>query len=684
MMRVVLLSLFLGCAAAAEVRANPIRKVVTLMQNMQKEIEAEGAKEKELFDKFMCYCSGGTDSLKKAIADATAQAEELTAKLKSEEAEKAQIGQDLINHKADREGATGDIEEATVLRNKEAAAYAAEKADSETNIAAMGKAIPALEKGMGGAALLQMPDGGRLKKLVQSYPNMDVSDRRQALAFLEDSSESTGASDEIVGILKAMKDDMEAELKEAIAAEEKAVAGFADLKASKEKEIEMATEAIETKMARAGELAVSVVQSKDALEDANEEAADTTKFLSTLEKDCATKEADMAERTKMRSMEITAISEAIGILNDDDALDVFKKSLPSSFVQTVGFLQKGDARASRARKAQALIAGLAGKTKDTHLNLLLYTVGSKLKLKSAGGFDDVVKMIDDMIVLLGKNQKDDETQKAYCEGEFEKSADEQAASKTKLAQTDAKLSELTDTIGTLMEEISALGASIEALDKSVADATEQRKEEHAAYVAQMQMNEAAMGLVDKAKNRMQKFYNPTLYKAPPKTENTMEEKIIIAGTFAQVHMHVAPPPAPEMPSGPVQKNAKSAGVIGMMDTIIKDLGDDMKDMEYEEKTAQKDYAELMADSQTTRAGDSKALTGKTATKAEVESELMTTKEIRSATATDLKQIATVISDLHAACDFIMENFDLRKEARTNEIEGLKNAKAVLAGASFSL
>merc|ERR1719158_507433 len=309
-----------------------------------------------------------------------------------------------------------------MLRGKEAAAYAAEKADSETNIAAMAKAIPALEKGMGGAALLQMPGGDRLKKIVQSYPNVDVSDRRQAVAFLEDSSESTAASDQIVGILKAMKDDIEAELKEAIADEEKAVAGYNDLKASKEKEIEMATEAIETKMARQGELAVSVVQTKDALEDANEEAADTTKFLATLEKDCATKEQEMAERTKMRNMEITAISEAIGILNDDDALDVFKKALPSSFVQTVGFLQSRDAKASRARKAQALIAGIAGKSKDTHLNLILYTLTTKLKLKSSGAFDEDNKMIDDMIVLLGKQQKEDEKQKAYCEDEFEKAA----------------------------------------------------------------------------------------------------------------------------------------------------------------------------------------------------------------------------------------------------------------------
>merc|ERR550537_942430 len=508
-------------------------------------------------------------------------------------------------------------------------------------------------------------------------------DRQSATAFLEENSDYAPQSGQIVGILKAMKDDMEAELKEAVEDEEKAIAGYGDLKASKEKEIEMATEAIETKMGRAGELAVSVVQTKDALEDETEEAAETTKFLATLEKDCATKEKEMAERTKMRNMEITAISEAIGILNDDDALDVFKKALPSSFAQTVGFLQQGDSKASRARKAQALLAGVAGKTRDVHLNLMLYSLNSKLKMKS-GAFEEVKKMIDDMVVLLGKQQKEDEKQKAYCEDEFEKAADEEAATKTKLAQTDATLAELTDKIGTLMEEISGLQASIAALDKSVADATEQRKEEHAAYVATMQMNEAAMGLVEKAKNRMQKFYNPTLYKAPPKTENTMEEKIIEAGTFVQMRRSdVAPPPAPEMPSGPVQKNAKSAGVIGMMDTIISDLGSDMKDMEYEEKTAQKDYAELMADSQETRAGDAKALTGKMSTKAEKETELMTTKEVRSATATDLKQVASVIQDLHAACDFIMQNFDLRKEARTNEIEGLKNAKAVLSGANFS-
>merc|ERR1719420_1011429 len=107
-----------------------------------------------------------------------------------------------------------------------------------------------------------------------------------------------------------MEADMKANLKSATEDEASSVAAFADLKASKEKEIEMATEAIETKMGRAGELAVLVVQTKDALEDATQEVADTDKFLAQLKSQCATKEKEWAERSKMRADEIAAITEA--------------------------------------------------------------------------------------------------------------------------------------------------------------------------------------------------------------------------------------------------------------------------------------------------------------------------------------------------------------------------------------
>jgi len=656
--------------------ANPIRKIVTLMQNMQKEIEAEGAKEKELFDKFMCFCSSSGGDMAKAAADATAKIDELTAQVSSETAEKAQIEQELADHKTDRESAKNDLAESVSLRTKEQGEFEAMKADSDTNIAAMASAIPALEKGMGGAALLQLKGGNTLHKLVQSYPNMDPQDRRDVTAFLEQTETSAGAG-QIVGILKAMKDEMEANLKSAVADEQKAVEGFNSLKASKEKEVEVATEAIETKTGRSGQLAVSVVQAADGLEDAQKEAADAEKFAKQLETQCGTKEAEMATRTKARSEEIAAISEAIAILNDDDALDVFKKAIPSALVQTgVGFLQHSTGKASPAKKAQAILAQTAAKYKSAPLRLMLYTLNSKLKLKSKGGFGEVVKMIDDMVVLLGKQQQEDDKQKEWCAGEFDKAADDEAGATTKLAQIDATLSEEADKITQAMEEVSVLTKEIEELDHAVAEATEQRKEEHAQYIETMQMNEVAAGLVGKAKARMAKFYTPGVAAA----------SLISIESFVQVSSHdefgVAPLQAPETFSGKVQKNEKSSGVLALMDSVIRDLENDSKDGEYEEKTAQADYAELMGDSQASRAQNSKSIVDKNAAKAEAEQKSMSTKEAQASTSQELKLTQNMIKDLHASCDFIMQNHDLRKEARASEVDSLKNAKAVLSGANF--
>merc|ERR1719316_79827 len=168
----------------------------------------------------------------------------------------------------------------------------------------------------------------------------------------------------------------------------------------------------------------------------------------------------------------------------------------------------------------------------------------------------------------------------------------------------------------------------------------------------------------------------------------MEEKIIKAGTFVQVKSHnsedsdVAPLEMPEAPGAFYQKSEKSAGVIGLMDMMVKEIETDMKDAEYEEKTSQSDYAKLMSESEDTRAANSKAIVTKTASKAETESKLETAKEALTAVSTDLDLIAATIGDLHMQCDFLLQNYDLRKEARANEVESLKTAKAILSGANF--
>merc|ERR1719399_1057023 len=144
-------------------------------------------------------------------------------------------------------------------------------------------------------------------------------------------------------------------------------------------------------------------------------------------------------------------------------------------------------------------------------------MSSKGKTK---GLEGVIKMVDEMVVLLGKDQATDDKSKAWCEMALEKGAEWKAESSAELAQVVAKIEELTDSVDASAEKIASLKADITALDKAVAEATEQRKEEHADFLQSQQLNEAATQLIKKAQQRLQKFYNPTLYKAPPKTEMT--------------------------------------------------------------------------------------------------------------------------------------------------------------------
>merc|ERR1719491_1716008 len=88
---------------------------------------------------------------------------------------------------------------------------------------------------------------------------------------------------------------------------------------------------------------------------------------------------------------------------------------------------------------------------------------------------------------------------------------------------------LEESIATMASEIKALEESIVSLDKSVAEATEQRKEENAEYTELMASDAAAKELLAFAKNRLNKFYNPTVYKPPPSTTLTMEEKLYLEG-----------------------------------------------------------------------------------------------------------------------------------------------------------
>merc|ERR1719258_957844 len=118
--------------------------------------------------------------------------------------------------------------------------------------------------------------------------------------------------------------------------------------------------------------------------------------------------------------------------------------------------------------------------------------------------------------------------------------------------------------------------------------------------------------------------------------------------------------------------------------MVKDLDKEMTEAKTTETDAQADYEQAMTDSAEKRSTDTKSLADKTKAKAEMQADMEAHTEEKAATTKTLMATLEYIQSLHAECDWLLQYFEVRKEARTGEIDSLKNAKAVLSGADFSL
>merc|ERR1719324_730269 len=150
---------------------------------MAAKVEAEGKAEKELFDKFMCWCETGASDLAKSIDAGERRVPHCAANIKEMEALIAQLKAEIARAKGDREAALKAVASLKIERAKGAAAFKKSQEDLLTNIAALKKAIAALEKGMAGA-FLQTSTASLLRRLTVSINNIRDSDRDMLSAFL--------------------------------------------------------------------------------------------------------------------------------------------------------------------------------------------------------------------------------------------------------------------------------------------------------------------------------------------------------------------------------------------------------------------------------------------------------------------------------------------------------------------
>merc|ERR1719387_2327664 len=458
-------------------------------------------------------------------------------------------------------------------------------------------------------------------------------------------------SGQILGILKQMGDEFATSLAEAQKAELEAMITFHKLQAAKIAEIAAATKEKDEKETELAELGQKVADAKKDLEETKETLAEDQKFLVDLEKNCKQVDEEYAGRVKIRTEEIRALHETIAILTEDDARDLFGKTL--SFLQLAAGTRKSDASVvtalrQRVDRAVAHISRVAGKNKDWALAAL--AVRAKLD-----GFAKVREMMDKMVAELKAQMKAEIEKKEKCVTDLDTNEDQIKEATWEKEDLEEKKLAYENAIEVLETDIAALKEDIAEMEISLKKAGEDRKEENLLFQSSVSDSRATINILNKALARLQEFYN----------------KKALAQTGV-----APPPPKPK----DYHKSGGAGGVMQLLSMVIEEAEAGEAALVVDEKHAQESYATLVSDAKASIEANRAAVAEKSTTLAETEGLLSETEEALLANGEKLAKLDELLHAIHMDCDWILKYFDVRQTARQEDIDAILEAKAILAGA----
>merc|ERR1739838_1269811 len=392
-------------------------------------------------------------------------------------------------------------------------------------------------------------------------------------------------------------------------------------------------------------------QAKEDIEDTKKSLSADEEFLMMLKEKCSMTDKEWEERQKTRQLEMEAVSKALAVLSGDDAHDLFTRTFNPALLQEENSMQS-----KRRIQASRVLKRVAEKLNSPRLATLAYRV-------RLDAFTRVKKAIDDMIAQLLKEKEDEIKHKDFCVDEF--NTNQLQTEKKEREQQDliAKIEDLELTIKTLTSEIESLKAQIAEMQVQMKRAGENREKENREFQTTVADQRETQKLLTAALNVLSEFYGK-------KSKAALVQKQEPAG----------PPPPPGFEA--YKKNAASGGVMSMIQQIISDA----KAMEAEtiraEEDAQKAYEDFVKETNASVEAKSKEIVNKSELKAKKETDFIEAKEAKEAVMLELEQLSNYNAELHQSCDFIIKNFDIRQTARDEEVDALRQAKAILSGAKF--
>jgi len=677
-------------ASAAQDQITPVQSVINLLEKLEKQTMEEGKAEAEGYDKFACFCKEQADEKLYSITKANEKISLLTAEIKALTGDITNLGKEIASLNTEIDDLKKTCEDEQKARDKAFNAYAITRDDLAGAISGCDAAIEMLKGG-------QAP--GLIQQKVSDVALKSVSSGTDVSSLLQISEDPAGFkfhSGEIIELMvdtlkkfKVNKNDLDAEEAEKRHTFDMAQgARFNQIKALEQSLAEAEQESAEKEEAKAKADA-------DKSKTTEDKDADNT-FMNDLTSQCEAKAVAWDARSKTRSAELVALSEALATLKGEVSGNynankklvglVSKKSKGpmtideqedadaaeddediNEFLQTadddVSFLQKKQTRSQRRVVLKKMMSYL----KKQRVALKSDTLSALMIQMKEDHFVKVRGMIKDMVAKLEADAAAEGDQKAWCDSEMEKATSKRDENIGSMEGDLAAKTKAESNIAKLKEEIQTLLEEIAELNKSLNEATALRGKEKAENTKTLADATAGLAGVTKAMKILKDFYD---------------------NAFVQTHAAYKPPKgdasgntvgdlAPDSFSGDFAGNQDAAsGIIGQLDVIKSDFEGTIDATKTAESDADSEFTDYKTETETDISDKESSVKTKEGEEAD---ETASASDAKA----DLKEHTTLkaealeeLAKLKPACVDTGSDYAEKVARREQEIESLKNAYVI--------
>lgn len=635
---------------ALETETRPVTKVVNLLEGMQSNLEKEAKEDEDTHDKMQCWCKTNGDEKTKSIEEAQTKIKALEARMDELTATSSRLATEIAVAEEEVSNNEKALQSAQALREKQFTEFKSDFKDLTESATSVDKALDAI--GTNKSSFLQTSRGRmasamtqlkmvllRHERLLNDAQRSEVEELLNPRSESEFLQQAPSSIDGVAGVLTGLKDSFEGQLSDLKKQESEDKKAHEGLVKAKTEELQADKKQLEAKKEQKAAADLEKSQSKQDMKDTTAALEADSAVSEEVKAKCAAMDTDYEKRGKLRREEQAAVSQTIQVLTADEARENFGKTFSSSFLQ----VSSQDSRQTRA----AAVLAASGEKLDARLTTLAMSV----KLDT---FESVKKAIDEMKADLKKQQAAEVKKKDWCVAELQKTKLETQEKSLTEQQKVAELETIQSKTSQLKAEIQSLEDEVAEMNKQTQLAGQNREKENKEFQTVVTEQRQTQLLLQKAMTSLKKFYVK---------ENE--------AAFIQAKSDDGEPEFKDY------KEQSSFGVLSMLQKLIADAKAMEAEATHAETSAQKDYE---AFAKTTTAAIKTKLKEKTTKEKEkgaAESSLVEARQAKDALGTKLDELVTLKRHLHDQCDILMKRFDERQSARSDEMESLTQAKAML-------